>query len=111
MSDEPTPPSTGASRALRDRFLNALDADECGASALVRRSSKLHRHRAALGMRITWSTTGQYVRDSRIEHRRVITRDRGVRITMLGVFSSRMARSFIFLPVRKKKPRSCDRGL
>ena len=31
MKDEPTLPSRSASRALRDRFLNALDADDYAA--------------------------------------------------------------------------------
>ena len=31
MNDEPALPGDGASRALRDRFLNALDADDYAA--------------------------------------------------------------------------------
>jgi hypothetical protein len=35
MSDDPILPSTGASRALRDRFLNALEADDYPALRLL----------------------------------------------------------------------------
>jgi len=35
MSDESTLPSTSASRALRDRFVNALDADDYAALRLL----------------------------------------------------------------------------
>jgi hypothetical protein len=31
MNDEPTPPSGRTSRVLRDRFINALDADDYAA--------------------------------------------------------------------------------
>jgi hypothetical protein len=75
----------GASPALRDRFLTALDADDHSAlRSLSCDLQKLHGHPAKHRVRGVWSTTRQYLRESRKDNRRVMTGDRATRFGNLA---------------------------